>query len=184
MAPSLFPSLCPARGLRRRSTIRSGGWKQHTPHMRRPICLALKRRTPTWGCHSWSSSWRRSGWKHQKTLWTSDLPPTTQSEATALLPNFHLKTVCLLCSGDFHWKQFCLKVSSADESPIIAIRETISPEQIPSLEQEDGRFLLARSQLVVMSAHVASDGALQQLINWIPFFLSLIGRWMRQMFWE
>lgn len=91
----IVPCLCPARGLKRWSTIRSGGWKQHTPRMRRPICLALKRRTPTWGCRSWSNNWRRSGWKHQRTPWTSNLAPTTQSEATALLPNFFLKTVCL-----------------------------------------------------------------------------------------
>lgn len=84
----IVPCLCPARDLRTWNTTRSGGWKQHSPPMRRPTCLALRRRTPIWGCRSWSNSWKRSGWRHRRTPSTNVLPPTTQSEVTALLHNF------------------------------------------------------------------------------------------------
>lgn len=78
--------------------------------------------------------------------------------SNCLAPKLLFENCLPLCSRDFHWKQFCLKVRSADESPIINIQKTISPVQIPLLEQEDSRFLLARSQLVLMLMHLASYG--------------------------
>lgn len=84
----IVPCLCPARDLRTWNTTRSGGWKLHSPLMRRPTCLALRKRTPTWGCRSLSNSWKRSGWRRRRTPSTNVLPPTTQSEVTALVHNF------------------------------------------------------------------------------------------------
>lgn len=69
-----------ARGLRTRTTTLNEGWRQRLPPMRRPTCLAWRKRTPTWDCRSWSSSWRRSGWRRRRIPSTNALQLTTPSE--------------------------------------------------------------------------------------------------------
>lgn len=77
--------------------------------MRRPTCLALRKRTPTWGCRSWSNSWKRSGWRRRRTPSTNVLPPTTQSEVTLLCSIILFENCLPLHFGDFHRKQFCFR---------------------------------------------------------------------------
>lgn len=182
----MHPCLCPAPDLRRWITIQSGGWKQHTPRTRRPICLVLKRRTPTWGYHSWSSSWRKSGWNHQRTPWTSDLPPTTQSEATAWLPNFLFEDCPPQCRRDFPLKTVLFKSALCWWEPrYYHPRNHFSSRDFFT---RTGRQLVPSGK-VTTGYYGNASGFLwgNSATNWLKhffFFLSLLGRWIRQMFWE
>lgn len=121
--------LSPARGLKMWTTTLSGGWKQPLPPMRRPTCLVLKRRTPTWGCHNWSNNWKRSGWSHQRTPSTNALLLTTQSECTASLRNFIWKL-----SACTHWRLPAIKWTVSSKEWVLLTRASLLPTQKQSLQ--------------------------------------------------